>query len=215
MATMENIRNLIAKKDAMEKEMVDTRKYLDELRVGMTEPLVDREGYPRADIDLYAVRSARQRVNCLQTDLRELIKEIENQLHILHGQSENGDQTSNGQANGHSVSVEEESTATGNADQPAPHRTSNVPFLKIDEIVAGSPAADSGLVNNDLLIQFGSLCHTNFSQMQQVAEIVQNSVDRPIRLTVVRDNHAVRLSLTPKRWSGQGLLGCRATPYRE
>jgi len=162
------------------------------------------------------VRRARHRVNCLETDLRELMKEIENQLHILHGEGENDDgPTSNGQANGHSVSVEEESVATGNANQPAPHRNSNLPFLKIDEIVAGSPASDSGLVNNDVVIQFGSLCHSNFSHMQQVAEIVQNSVDRPIRLTVVRDNHAVRLSLTPKRWSGQGLLGCRATPYRE
>jgi len=212
---MENVRNLIAKKDAMEKEMVDTRKYLDdELRVGMTGSLVDSEGYPRADIDLYAVRTARQRVNCLQTDLRELLKEIESKLHALHAKGENVDQSSNGQNNGHSVSVEEESMATGNADQPAPHRSSNTPFLIVDEIVADSPAANSGLVNKDLVIQFGSLCHSNFNQMQQVAEIVQNSVDRPIRLTVIRDNHAVRLSLIPKRWSGQGLLGCRATPYR-
>lgn len=30
----------------------------------MTEPLVDREGYPRNDIDVAAVRIARNRINC-------------------------------------------------------------------------------------------------------------------------------------------------------
>jgi len=199
----------------MEKELLDTRKYLDDLGVGMTGSLVDGEGFPRADIDLYAIRRARQRVNCLQNDLRSIVIEIEDQLHLLHSQGGSGNSSTNGQANGdHSVSVDEEPMQVGNADQPAPHRTSNTPFLKIDEIANESPAAAAGLVNGDLVIQFGSLCHTNFSQVQQVAEMVQNSVGRPIRLTVLRDLHAVRLSLTPKRWSGQGLLGCRVLVHR-
>jgi len=218
MATMENLRNLMAKKEAMEKEMADNRKFLDDLRVGMTGSLVDNEGYPRADIDLYAVRNARHRVNCLQNDLRSLLKEIEEQLHILHNSGEAGGEASNGQQNGdgpNPMSIDDQAVESGNAEQPAPHRTSNEPFLKIDEIVGGSPAATAGLVDGDLVIQFGSICKTNFSQMQQVAEIVQNSAGRPIRLTVLREDHAVRLSLTPKRWGGQGLLGCRATPYRD
>uniref|UniRef100_A0A8C4TVS5 Nas2 N-terminal domain-containing protein n=1 Tax=Falco tinnunculus TaxID=100819 RepID=A0A8C4TVS5_FALTI len=32
--------------------------------VGMHEPLVDAEGFPRADIDLYQVRTARHNVIC-------------------------------------------------------------------------------------------------------------------------------------------------------
>jgi len=216
MATMENIRNLIAKKDAMEKEVMENRKFLDELRVGMTGSLVDSEGFPRSDIDLYAVRNARQRINCLQNDLQSILKEIEEQLHILHGNGEDGADASNGQQNGDGPHpAEEQPVETGNAEQQAPHRTSNEPFLKIDEIVVGSPAATAGLVDGDLVIQFGSICKTNFTQMQQVAEIVQNSAGRPIRLTVLRETHAVRLSLTPKRWGGQGLLGCRATPFRQ
>jgi len=155
-------------------------------------------------------------VNCLENDLRELLKEIEEQLHVLHGADESSSDATNGHENGHgSMSIDEEPIETGNAEQPAPHRTSNVPFLKIDEIVPGSPASNAGLINGDLVVQFGSLCHSNFTQMQQVAEIVQNSVGRPIRLTVFRERRAVRVSLTPKRWQGQGLLGCKATPYRE
>ena len=32
--------------------------------VGIDGPLVDEEGYPRADIDVYAVRHARHRIAC-------------------------------------------------------------------------------------------------------------------------------------------------------
>lgn len=37
-----------------------------------------------------------------------------------------------------------------------------------------------------------------------------NGIDlfqKPIRVTVLRENHAVHLSLVPKQWSGQGFLG--------
>ena len=38
--------------------------YMQQAGVGMTGPLVDEEGFPRSDIDVYAVRTARNRVIC-------------------------------------------------------------------------------------------------------------------------------------------------------
>lgn len=81
----------------------------------------------------------------MQNDLRDLLKEIEEQLHVLHGAAAESSDSINGHENGNggSVSVDDESIETGNADQQAPHRTSNIPFLKIDEIVPGSPASNA------------------------------------------------------------------------
>ncbi len=39
--------------------------------------LVDREGFPRGDVDIYVVRTARQKVLCLQNDHKSLMKLLE------------------------------------------------------------------------------------------------------------------------------------------
>lgn len=74
----------------------------------MNEPLVDREGYPRNDIDVYQIRISRNRISCkqlhllvpglciqlapifsttgLQNDHMNLMKEIEKELHGMHAQ---------------------------------------------------------------------------------------------------------------------------------
>lgn len=52
----------------------------------MHEPLVDAEGFPRNDIDVYQVRHARHEINCLQQDLSDLMKEIEAGLDDYHAE---------------------------------------------------------------------------------------------------------------------------------
>lgn len=46
----------------------------------MRESLVDADGYPRNDVDVYQVRHARHQINTLQNDLKSLMKEIEKGL---------------------------------------------------------------------------------------------------------------------------------------
>jgi 26S proteasome non-ATPase regulatory subunit 9 len=48
--------------------------------MGIDSPLVDREGFPRGDIDLYRARSLRKRFHEMQTDHKLLIKKIEEGL---------------------------------------------------------------------------------------------------------------------------------------
>ncbi|RLO09218.1 hypothetical protein DYB28_014714 [Aphanomyces astaci] len=45
--------------------------------IGLKGPLVDDEGFPRSDIDVYTVRHKRHRFACLQNDLKWKMQEIE------------------------------------------------------------------------------------------------------------------------------------------
>jgi 26S proteasome non-ATPase regulatory subunit 9 len=48
--------------------------------MGVDTPLVDRDGYPRADIDVYRARTLRGRLKTIQTDHKALMRDIEKGL---------------------------------------------------------------------------------------------------------------------------------------
>lgn len=48
--------------------------------MGIDTPLVDREGYPRADIDVHRARTLRGRLAVIRTDHRQLMRDIETRL---------------------------------------------------------------------------------------------------------------------------------------
>merc|ERR1719450_1107882 len=50
-------------------------------------PLVDSQGFPRADIDVHDVTIKRNRLACIDTDHSSLMKEIETLLFTLHAKS--------------------------------------------------------------------------------------------------------------------------------
>lgn len=81
----EQVLKLIEQKDKIERQINDYGRVLaTNANVGMTEALVDDFGYPRNDIDVYQVRQARHQINCLQNDLKALMKEIEQGLCEVH-----------------------------------------------------------------------------------------------------------------------------------
>ena len=45
--------------------------------IGIDTPLVDKEGYPRGDVDLYRARDLRKRWNEIQNDQTHIMKELE------------------------------------------------------------------------------------------------------------------------------------------
>ena len=61
-----------------------------EADVGMNGPLIDSEGYPRNDIDIVKVRTARQKIICLMNDHKEIMKKISDALEFIHQQNSNG-----------------------------------------------------------------------------------------------------------------------------
>lgn len=81
---------LRAKKTELEDEIASITKELTSgpMAVGIKGPLVDSEGFPRADIDIYTVRHQRHRLATLQTDHLTTMRRIETLLPMyLHNLS--------------------------------------------------------------------------------------------------------------------------------
>ncbi|XP_056113843.1 26S proteasome non-ATPase regulatory subunit 9 isoform X2 [Rhinichthys klamathensis goyatoka] len=163
--------------------------------VGIDGPLVDVEGFPRADVDLYKVRSARHSISCLQNDHKAVMVEIEEALHKLHATARVGegkDETKM-EATGQTVSL-------------------SSPFALVDAVTHGSPAFQAGLRVGDEIMEFGSVKTQNFRNLRDIASVVQHSEGKSLRVGVFRNGQEVHLSLTPQHWSGRGLLGCNLVP---
>ncbi|XP_061623982.1 26S proteasome non-ATPase regulatory subunit 9 [Phyllopteryx taeniolatus] len=200
--SMDDVKTLIKKKDDIEEQI---KAYYDVLEdfwfsqqgVGLDGPLVDAEGYPRSDVNLYQIRTARHNISCLQNDHKDIMVEIEDALHRLHAQEK--DKWPHDQMEALEEPVEQRDTLP-----PA--------FARVDAVTQGSPASAAGLKVGDEVIEFGSVNTGNFQSLHNIASVVQHSEGKPLRVTVVRGGQRAYMSLTPQRWSGQGLMGCKIVP---
>ncbi|XP_057202896.1 26S proteasome non-ATPase regulatory subunit 9-like, partial [Triplophysa rosa] len=165
--------------------------------VGLHAPLVDVEGFPRADVDLYAVRTARQSICCLQNDHKALMMEIEKALHTLHANAKLGH--------------ERDDAKTKATKQVA---SMSSPFATVNTVTQGSPAFQAGLRVGDEVIEFGSVNTQNFSNLHDIASVVQHSEGKILRVGVIRNGQETHLLVTPQKWTGRGLLGCNFVPVR-
>ncbi|XP_057200120.1 26S proteasome non-ATPase regulatory subunit 9-like [Triplophysa rosa] len=193
--TEEDIRLLMKRKDEIEEQI---KAYYDMLQdqgdVGLHAPLVDVEGFPRADVDLYAVRTARQSICCLQNDHKALMMEIEKALHTLHANAKLGH--------------ERDDAKTKATKQVA---SMSSPFATVNTVTQGSPAFQAGLRVGDEVIEFGSVNTQNFSNLHDIASVVQHSEGKILRVGVIRNGQETHLLVTPQKWTGRGLLGYFST----
>ena len=161
----------MTRKDRAEEEISALTQVLDSMGVGRHGPLVDREGFPRADLDLFKVREHRQRISVLQTDHKAIMREIEQGLTKLHSMPQPG------------VSAEEGATATTTSASGAPQPSAagehpggkgvegaekgrkrgnqsrepanERPFAFVDSVAPDSPAAAAGLQVGDHVAAIG------------------------------------------------------------
>lgn len=182
-------------KKKIENEITEWKSVLDgEKNIGMDGPLVDNDGYPRNDIDVHKIRIARNKIICLSNDHKALMSKLADILTKIH---------------------ENQGASNGSNGQEEPMDTNKPqlePFAKIDLVTSGSPAHDSGLKVGDLVLAFGTQNHANFKSLADIGQLVQNSQNRPLRVQILRSGQIQTLSLVPKKWSGQGLLGCKIIP---
>uniref|UniRef100_UPI00358EBC9B 26S proteasome non-ATPase regulatory subunit 9 isoform X2 n=1 Tax=Myxine glutinosa TaxID=7769 RepID=UPI00358EBC9B len=164
--------------------------------VGMNEPLVDAEDYPRSDIDVYRVRNARRDIICLQNDHKVIMGEIEQGLHILHSNDN------------------PETYQRGPQVYSNPH-TMPRPFASVDTVTAGSPAHTAGLKPGDGIVGFGSVTLENFQGLQNISFVVQHSEGKGVNVRVLRDENLLGLTVVPQKWNGRGLLGYVFSPTSE
>lgn len=190
-----NYEQLVEKKSEIESELDALNTVLlDEKNVGMEGALVDSEGYPRSDIDIYKVRLARQRINCLRNNYKALMGEIEKKLpNKLHSSTSTTTTTSNGS-----------------------HQTHQQPILKVTQLDRGSPADEAGMMLNDEIVQFGPFVRANFN-LAELADHVKSHKDKivlvKLRRRIMEDEFETKIvKLVPKVWSGHGLLGCKINP---
>ncbi|XP_055995369.1 26S proteasome non-ATPase regulatory subunit 9-like [Ostrea edulis] len=200
-ASMDDMKKLMKKRDEIESEIRALHEVLDSQKgIGMNEPLVDLEGYPRADIDVYTVRHARHTLICLQNDHKALMKEIEEELYKIHAEA----RQKKGAGSSEETTTPEEET-----------RARLSPFLILDKVDEDSPAHTCGVCVNDKVLKFGSVSSHNFQNLQNIATVVQHSKDKPLSLRILRGDKEFNLSLTPRTWSGRGLLGCSLLPIKK
>ncbi|XP_074600306.1 26S proteasome non-ATPase regulatory subunit 9 [Brevipalpus obovatus] len=72
------------KRSALEKEILAFHEVLKSQNVGLTDALVDENDFPREDLNLYQIRTARNKIICLTNDCRSLTLEMERKMHELH-----------------------------------------------------------------------------------------------------------------------------------
>jgi 26S proteasome non-ATPase regulatory subunit 9 len=188
------LKELERQRQALEDEAAAIVSELDGLGVGLKDALVDAEGYPRADLDLYRVRSQRGRHASIRTDHKALMKRIEVLLPIaLAAPPEDARKT----------------PPPSRSVKPPPAPPSNAPWCSITEVRASSPAAEAGLRLGDLVVAFGAA-----TSLDQVKPFVLSNVGRPFAVWVERGNQRVKLEMTARTWAGEGLLGCRLLPLQ-
>lgn len=194
---MDDVKNLVKKKDEIEEQIKAYYDVLEDQGVGTGDPLVDEEGFPRADVNLYQIRNARHNISCLQNDHKAIMAEIEEALHKLHAREK---------------AKREQDETEAQEEAMEQQVTLPPPFARVDAVTQGSPACGAGLRVGDEVIEFGSVNTENFQSLQNIASVVQHSEGKPLSVTVIRDGQKAQMRLTPQRWSGRGLLGCNIVP---
>lgn len=194
--TANDVKNLIKKKDDIEEQIKAYYDVLDDQGVGEEGSLVDAEGFPRSDVNLYQIRTARHNISCLQNDHKAIMVDIEDALHKLHAREK-------------SKHEQDECQQAEAMEQDGPRPS---PFARVDGVTQGSPACRAGIRVGDEVIEFGSVNTGNFQNLANIASVVQHSEGKPLRVSVIRDDKPTQMSLTPQKWSGRGLLGCNIVP---
>ncbi|KAI1310482.1 hypothetical protein F5Y03DRAFT_346463 [Xylaria venustula] len=201
------------KKDNMEAELKALGGVLDSHGVNMETPLITRDGFPRADLDIAQIRTTRSRIIYLKNDYKDLMSAIEKHLHEHFASLQGSDD-----AAASDTTRANQATMMGDAIP----ETLEVPFAKVNSVVTGSPADAAGLKAGDEIRNFGYVNKSNHDGLKKVAECVQGNEGQRVLVKISRrgdsgtqpsSRQELQLYLTPRRnWGGRGLLGCHIIP---
>jgi 26S proteasome non-ATPase regulatory subunit 9 len=162
----------------------------------MLSPLVDPEGFPRADIDVAGVRTARHQINCLRNDLKAVMGEMSTLLERGLPRAEVVRNEDGTETRVDGVTEIEELSVEARA------------WAKVDAVSPNSPASSAGLHRDDTIISLGDINADNNDNLKGLAALVGRSEGVSLPLVIRRNNSTLHLRLTPQGgWGGRGLLG--------
>lgn len=217
---VEETRQLILERDNMESKLKTLVETLNSQTNGngLLGSLVDSEGFPRTDVDVYNVRLLRVEIIRLQNDVKDITSKIEAHLYKVHAQAKLEGVVNQVPITSQPVLlISNDNTVNDNVNN---EKTDTVLAI-IDGVSPDSPSYDAGLKRNDKIIMFGpinseSLKKTpkGLSVLQEIGNLVQKYEDKSVIVVVKRDEEVdpISLTLVPTRWSGRGLLGCHIIP---
>ncbi|XP_050421595.1 26S proteasome non-ATPase regulatory subunit 9 [Adelges cooleyi] len=78
--TRSEILGLMNEKEKLEQQLLALMEVLTSHRVGMDDPLVDEQDFPRNDIDVYQIRLTRNQIIRTRNDLKAIMDRIEKSL---------------------------------------------------------------------------------------------------------------------------------------
>ncbi|KAK3833470.1 MAG: proteasome 26S non-ATPase subunit 9 [Linnemannia elongata] len=211
---------LMKQKDELEAEIRSQQDDLQSQKVGMNDQLVDSNGFPRSDIDLVVVRTARSNIIRLKNDLKALMQQIEEALHAVHAEALEEKQKREAEKKKEqelagAASVESSSAGSAIVTDEAAVERSLPPFARVNAVAPDSPAREAGLVQGDRIVVFGTVNANTSNTLPTLSAHVQSRENKPIVVKVQRgeSTELMSLILVPKQgWGGRGLLGCHIVP---
>lgn len=224
----ESLKALATQREALESEMASVLELLNAPgQPGVRGALVDREGFPRADIDVHAVRTNRHRLAgvsrhtvcahpgacsragaVLTTDYERLSASLERGLASFHAAAQASGLVGGTQAFPAALEPKRQRLEPAAAvATTAPPQASA--FACVDEVSASSPAQEAGLRVGDLLLRLGAA-----ASLGAAPGVVAAAADAraSLELLVMRSGVQLALHVSPRPWAGRGVLGCHLRP---
>ena len=81
-----------------------------------------------------------------------------------------------------------------------------IAFASIEDVRLGSPADIDELHTGDEIVSFGGI-HAGPDSLAQALRLVRESEGNVVEVAVRRQGELLKLSVRPRRWHGEGLLG--------
>ncbi|CAL8468408.1 g7948 [Coccomyxa elongata] len=203
------LNDLISKREDIEADVSWRSERLTVAGVGLEGSLLDKEGYPRADIDIMSIRTDRKRIAELTNDHKSVTKQIYRLIQELHAATKQSSLPDR-QASALSATSAGRTSQQSSADAPqtsggTPKQTSQYlrPLAMVDSVSEASPASRAGIQVGDMLVSIGDASSgSKAGSLQQVAAIVQANKGKDVPAVVLRQGETVSLTLRPERWAG-------------
>ena len=188
---------------------------------GVYKPLIDDEGFPLPDLDLFAIREARQQLIRTQNDHKNLMNKIEEEMSsyfkiqkennqiLLNNIDKKEYKKNEDDYDKNLVQVFDDDDI--NNEKNRNFNKIKLPFATITAILGNSPAEESGLKEGDGIFDFGGIISTMSNPLEKIANLVRSNENKEIVILVIRKNqiNSIEIKLIPHKWEGNGLLGCK------